>query len=53
MDRMNHYNETQTNETGTQSTGPENNPRPHLDTEINQPGPSIATPTIPQEIPIR
>lgn len=48
MDRRKPDHEAQPND-----TGPEANPRPHLDTEINQPGPSTATPDIPQEIPVR
>lgn len=53
MDRMKSDQNVQSNETGSQYTGSDANPRPQLDTEINQPGPSTATPNIPQEIPVR
>ena len=54
MDRM---LESQQNNTATESSGTENgsdhNTEHTVSTEIEQPTPSIATPGIPEELPVR
>lgn len=55
MDKLNNNKATPTKTRTRGDAGSDNNFRndTHLDTEIDQPDPSIATPSIPQEMPAR